>query len=289
MDVDIQPGAGLQQIAINLNHPVFGTGVDTPLGKSNPARAAEAARYVRQAFDYLIPKQLIIDTLLAGYGIPSSIATNPISPYFNQDCTAREYSPTKAKEMLALAGYDTGVTPPGVVVPVTQYFVGEPIHFTGVFNVDPVVAAAQDGFVCRLWVSYTSNTTGFTPVAMDYSTTGGYYDMSYAPTQNGTMYFKVEMTGVGVLKAQQAFANGPTFQFDNLAKQTTAQTTPTSSLSVITIDSIKAPLQSQINAQNTQINSLNAALATANTYGYAGIGIGVIALLVAIVTFMRKK
>jgi len=291
--VYIQPGAGLQQIAINLNHPVIGTGTATPLGIAHPERAAEAARYVRQALDYLIPKQLIIDTLLAGFGIPSSIATNPISPYFNTDCTAREYSPTKAKELLALAGYDTGVTPPAASVASAQFLVGQPITFTGVFNVDPVVSAAQNGFVNRLWVSYTNSTAGFAPVAMDYGTTGGYYELSYAPTQNGTMWYKVEMTGIGVLKAQQAFANGPTFQFENLAKNTAQQMTPVSNITVTTLSAVTstatAPLQAQINAQNAQINSLNAALGTANTYAFVGIGIGIIALLVAIVAFMRKK
>jgi len=41
------PAFGTQQFGFNLNHPVWGTGVDTPLGKQDPTRAAEAARYVR--------------------------------------------------------------------------------------------------------------------------------------------------------------------------------------------------------------------------------------------------
>ena len=56
-----------QELGFNMQNPVFGTGVDTPLGKQDPARAAEAARYVRQAISHLIDRQTIIDTILAGY------------------------------------------------------------------------------------------------------------------------------------------------------------------------------------------------------------------------------
>ncbi|MHA2100761.1 MAG: ABC transporter substrate-binding protein, partial [Candidatus Kariarchaeaceae archaeon] len=34
---------GTQLVALNLNHPIYGTGADTPLGKQDPTRAAEAA------------------------------------------------------------------------------------------------------------------------------------------------------------------------------------------------------------------------------------------------------
>jgi ABC-type transport system substrate-binding protein len=66
-----------------MRHPVFGTGTETPLGKSNPERAAEAARYVRQAFDYLIPRQLIIDNLISGLATPGSPLqpSQPLSEY----------------------------------------------------------------------------------------------------------------------------------------------------------------------------------------------------------------
>ena len=65
-------GTGRQEIGYNMRHPIYGTGVDTPLGKSDPSRAAEAAEYVRIAFDYAIPRQLIIDNLMAGFGQPGN-------------------------------------------------------------------------------------------------------------------------------------------------------------------------------------------------------------------------
>ena len=41
-----------QHVCYNLRHPVFGTGVDTPLGKQDPSRAFEAAAYIRQAISH---------------------------------------------------------------------------------------------------------------------------------------------------------------------------------------------------------------------------------------------
>ncbi|MDI9644075.1 MAG: ABC transporter substrate-binding protein, partial [Candidatus Verstraetearchaeota archaeon] len=165
-------GSGIQQLGYNMRHPIFGTGVDTPLGRSNPARAAEAARYVRQALDYLIPRQLIIDNLLGGFGEPAAVHVNPVSPYYNSSIVAREYNPTKAKELLAMAGYATGVTPTTPTV-LTNYILGNPITFEGTFDIDPVVALQQEGIVALLLMS-TDNST-FTPVAQTIVNTGGYY------------------------------------------------------------------------------------------------------------------
>jgi ABC-type transport system substrate-binding protein len=104
---------GVQELGFNMQHPVFGTGVDTPLGKQDPARAAEAARYVRQAMSHLINRQNIIDSIIAGYGSPG--VTTPITRItsgFDTSLTAYSYDVTLAKSLLAGAGYDTGVAPP---------------------------------------------------------------------------------------------------------------------------------------------------------------------------------
>lgn len=103
---------GVQELGFNMKHPVFGTGVDTPLGKQDPSRAAEAARYVRQAISHLIPRQEIIDTILAGYGTPG--VTTPITRVtagFDTSLSAYSYDVNLAKALLANAGYDTGVAP----------------------------------------------------------------------------------------------------------------------------------------------------------------------------------
>jgi ABC-type oligopeptide transport system substrate-binding subunit len=100
-------------MGFNMQHPVFGTGVDTPLGKQDPTRAAEAARYVRQAISHLIDRDNIISTILAGYGSPG--LTTPITKVtagYDTSLKPYSYDVMLAKSLLAAAGYDTGVAPP---------------------------------------------------------------------------------------------------------------------------------------------------------------------------------
>jgi ABC-type transport system substrate-binding protein len=104
---------GVQELGFNMQHPVIGTGVDTPLGKQDPTKAAEAARYVRQAISHLIDRDNIISTILAGYGSPG--LTTPITKVtagYDTSLNPYSYDITMAKSLLAAAGYDTGVAPP---------------------------------------------------------------------------------------------------------------------------------------------------------------------------------
>jgi len=283
----ILAGSGLQQLGYNMRHPIWGTGTATPLGIQDPTRAAEAARYVRTAFDYLIPRDLIIDNLLSGFGDPGAVHVNPLSPYVNTACEPRAYDPAKAKEYLALAGYEVGVTPGGPVAAVTNYFVNEPIILTGQFAIDPVAAVEQGGIVALLEMS-TDNAT-FTPVAQTVTTTGGYYQLAYTPTQSGTLYFRVTLTGVGAMTASQSLATGPTFPYSDITTSVDPQTTPAVKLTVVTIDDAIATYRNQVTALNTQVSSLDAQVATLTTVAYAGVIIAILAILVAAVFGMRKK
>ena len=104
---------GVQELGFNNRHPIFGTGVDTPLGQQDPSRAAEAARYVRQAISHLIPRQQIIDEILAGYGVPGvTTGLAPLTAGFDPDVTPYPFDIEMAKSLLAAAGYETGVAPP---------------------------------------------------------------------------------------------------------------------------------------------------------------------------------
>jgi ABC-type transport system substrate-binding protein len=104
---------GVQELGVNMQHPILGTGVDTPLGKQDPSRAAEAARYVRQALSHLIPRQDIIDTILDGYGQPGvTTAITTVTEGYDSSLQPYSYDVQLAKSLLAAAGYDTGVAPP---------------------------------------------------------------------------------------------------------------------------------------------------------------------------------
>ncbi len=133
---------GVQELGFNMKHPIFGTGVDTPLGKQDPSKAAEAARYVRQAISHLIPRQDIINTILKGYGTPG--ITTPICTLtngFDRSLQAYSYDVELAKSLLAAAGYDTGVPPP------SKGFLQEYGLYVAVVIVVVVVAVAAVYFV----------------------------------------------------------------------------------------------------------------------------------------------
>ena len=92
-----------------MKHPVFGTGVDTPLGKSDPSRAAEAARDVRKAISHLIPRDQIINGLLGGAGIPLASFLGPgWGVWYNKDLQPDSYDNNTAAALLRAAGYTVG-------------------------------------------------------------------------------------------------------------------------------------------------------------------------------------
>lgn len=95
-----------QQTCLNHMHPVFGTGVETPLGKAEPARAIEAATYIRQAFNHAIPRDQIIKNLIAGYGKPGTVPMPYTAADYDKDALKPiEYSIELAKSFMEKAGY----------------------------------------------------------------------------------------------------------------------------------------------------------------------------------------
>src|SRR6059058_4300541 len=104
---------GVQELGFNMRHPIFGTGVNTPLGLSDPSKASLAAKYVRQAISYAIPRDLIIQQLLAGYSNPG-ITTPVVGDYltgfavtdgFNTALTPYSFNLTRSRQLLQSAGY----------------------------------------------------------------------------------------------------------------------------------------------------------------------------------------
>jgi ABC-type transport system substrate-binding protein len=115
-------GYDAQELGFNMNHPVFGTGTGTPLGQRDPTKAALAAKYVRQAISYAIPRDLIIQQLLFGVGHPG-ITTPVVGDYktgtattdgFNTALVPYAFNLTKSRQLLQAAGYfPTTPTAPG--------------------------------------------------------------------------------------------------------------------------------------------------------------------------------
>jgi ABC-type transport system substrate-binding protein len=95
-----------QHVCYNLKHPVFGTGVDTPLGKQDPSRTFDAASYVRQAISYAMPRDQIVQEIAAGLGHPGTVAMPWSAPEYDHDLLKPiPYDMDQARAWMVKAGY----------------------------------------------------------------------------------------------------------------------------------------------------------------------------------------
>jgi ABC-type transport system substrate-binding protein len=206
------PSNGWQEMGLNLNNPVFGTGAATPLGQSNPSEAAFAARMVRTAISYAIPRSEIVSQLLQGLGspgitqvAPSFTYAYPTGGYDGISSAPNPYDLTMAKSFLAAAGYPTGVAPPqpgsgasavtigNVKVP--GLLLGSSITLSGAFRVDPTLGIKSGGFAITLQQS-TNGGANWTSVALGSTTTAGTFNLNYQPTVEGNVTYRIFFTGL---------------------------------------------------------------------------------------------
>ncbi len=89
-----------QEIAINMRHPVIGTGELTPLGTE------EAAKNIRKAISHAIPRQIIVDEILDGLGSPGITPMPPVCVGFNDAIQPYEYNLTLARKYMEHADYE---------------------------------------------------------------------------------------------------------------------------------------------------------------------------------------
>ena len=186
-------GIGRQEFGYNMQHPIFGTGVDTPLGKSDSSRAAEAARYVRIAFDYAVPRNLIIENLLAGYGQPGATPMLPTQPYYDSAITARPYDLNQAKYYLQLAGY----SPPGGSL-------GNVVNLAGsLLNAD---GSAKNNTEVKLFVTTDNSTypTSLTQIGDSTTDVNGFWAFTENPTTAGTYFYYLQDSSTGQYKYLQS-------------------------------------------------------------------------------------
>ena len=95
-----------QHICYNLKHPVFGTGTETPLGKQDPSRAAEAAAFIRQAISHAIPREQIVKEIAGGYGEPGTVPMPFTAPEYDHDLLKPiAYDLDLARQYMEKAGY----------------------------------------------------------------------------------------------------------------------------------------------------------------------------------------
>lgn len=96
-------------------------------------------KLVRQALNYAVDKEAIVDEILFGLGIP---ADSPIPPHFfgYAKMDPYEYDPDKARQLLEQAGYGDGLTL-------------KMIHPTGRYLQDKEVAEAIQAYLSRVGIN----------------------------------------------------------------------------------------------------------------------------------------
>jgi len=95
-----------QHICYNLKHPVFGTGVDTPLGRQDPAKAAEAAALIRKAISHAMPREQIVQEIANGYGKPGTVPMPFSAPEYDHEVLKPiAYDLDLARDYMRRAGY----------------------------------------------------------------------------------------------------------------------------------------------------------------------------------------
>lgn len=88
-----------QEMAINMKHPIFGTGELTFVGTPT------AAKYIRKAISHVVPRDYIVENILEGIGSPGIVPVIENSYCFNDSLEPYEYNITLAQEYMELAGY----------------------------------------------------------------------------------------------------------------------------------------------------------------------------------------
>ncbi|MHA2171756.1 MAG: ABC transporter substrate-binding protein, partial [Candidatus Kariarchaeaceae archaeon] len=121
-DYFVFPDFGTQMIVFNMDHPVFGTGVDTPLGIEDPTKAADAAKYIRQAFSHMVPRDYIVEEIAENVGTAGTTLWPELSEGYDLSLSPYAYSVEKAQELVEMAGYelkekDEGILPIADLLP----------------------------------------------------------------------------------------------------------------------------------------------------------------------------
>ncbi len=88
-----------QEMAVNLKHPIMGTGELTPVG------TVAAAKGIRKAISHAVPRDTIVNEILEGLGAPGVIPCPDSVVGFNKDLEPYAYDLDMAIDYIEAAGY----------------------------------------------------------------------------------------------------------------------------------------------------------------------------------------
>ncbi len=97
---------GIQEIAINMEHPYLGTGMLCPIA------GTESAKHIRKAISYMVPRQIIVNEILNGLGVPATTGCPRVAVGYNHSLIPYEYDIELAKYHMNQAGFEISYTLP---------------------------------------------------------------------------------------------------------------------------------------------------------------------------------
>jgi len=293
-NVFIKPEIGWQEYGFNMQHPIVGTGVDTPAGIADPTQAAEAARHIRAAISYLMPRELIVEQLLAGVGRPGSTILGAFGAAFQDPAVEPDpYDPALARAELVAAGYETGVSPitPTPITSTTLLY-GQAVPIEGTFK-NPVTNEPYVNYVVRIQESQDGTTWINTPFAPLTDAEGKYHAMVVLDWP--TTYVRAYFTGFVVstsVSGQWPISAGN--YYDELVREGKVEQVlppyegPTQTFTLRSIEDLMTELTGNL-ATSADVSALRSSVDSLTTYLYVSILVAIIALIIAVVAFMRKS
>ena len=145
----------LSQPGLNVGYLAMNMGKDTP-GFQGPFADVR----VRQAINYAINKKDIVEHLYKG---TAEVAKNPLPPTlwgFNDAVQDYEYNPTKAKELLAEAGYPNGFKTNLWAMPVSRPYMFDPIKIATAIQEQLRNVGIEAPIITYDWGTYLDKTEG---------------------------------------------------------------------------------------------------------------------------------
>jgi len=204
---------GWQEMGFNLNNPVFGTGTATPAGQSDPTKAAEAARDIRKAISHMIPRDLIVSSLLNGAAYPLATFLGPgWGVWYDPTLTPDTYDLNAAASLLQQAGYTVSVTPPAPIA-----YAGSPMLGSGSVTISGTGPVAEMLVMVQQSTDGGNTWTDFAPLLTDNSSK--YQTSASAPPAFGTVWYRANFTGIVPTPAIVAGIQNGTIKLDEMEFQ----------------------------------------------------------------------
>ena len=259
--------------------------------RRNSPRTSRAfqAHAVRKAIDYLIPRDLIIQNLVAGAALPGTTHMLPDQAYYDFTIKARPYDVQQALRLLALAGYKVPGNPIPISPSISSFLVGMSSHVTGVFS-NPVTGEGYAGMVTL--IQETKDNATWKNVASGQTDSQGKFDVVITPSDKGTFWYRAYFPGATATDAAFAGAAGPDFDYSLLPTVLPpVYSLQYTKISVSTLQDVLQPLatKEQVTSMQGSIASLQAQVGQLTSVAYGAIAVAVVLGLVAIVLAMRKR